>query len=69
MDKLDKQSWELFRADTSTSLTRVQFNLVCELHAKYFKHKFYKPCTCNPNTIKQWIAQLNDVYEKNNGHE
>ena len=50
-------------------LTRVQFDLVCELHAKYFKHKFYKPCTCNPQTIKQWIAQLNDVYEKDNGHE
>jgi hypothetical protein len=69
MDKIDKIDWYKFRANTKPSLKKDEFNLVCLLHAKYFKHKYYKPCTCNPRTIKTWIAQLNDLYEKDNGDE
>lgn len=63
MEKLDRVDWEHFRSDVSTKLTQDQFQLVCELHAKYFKHRFYKPCTCSPRVINTWIAQLNDLYE------
>lgn len=65
MEKLDQIEWERFRSDVSNRLNKDQFELVCTLHAKYYKHSYYKPCTCNPRTIKTWIAQLNDVYDEN----
>lgn len=65
MEELDRLDWDKFRLEVRTSLNAKNFELVCRLHAKYYKHRYYKPCTCNPNTIKRWIAQLNDVYEKN----
>lgn len=65
MEKLDRIDWEQFRADVTNKLSEDQFNLVCALHAKYYKHSFYKPCTCSPKTIKTWIAQLNDIYDQN----
>ena len=64
MDKLDRLDWEKFRSSQKNSLSKEEFALVCELHAKYFKHNFYKPCTCSPKKIKSWIAQLNDIYEQ-----
>lgn len=68
MDKIDKKDWEKFRSSQKNVLSKEEFTMVCELHAKYFNHTFYKPCTCSPKTIKSWIAQLNDIYEqdKNN---
>jgi hypothetical protein len=68
MDKIDKKDWEKFRSSQKNVLSKKEFTMVCELHAKYFNHTFYKPCTCSPKTIKSWIAQLNDIYEqdKNN---
>lgn len=65
MDKIDSIDWLKFRESIKTSLSKEEFTMVCELHAKYFKHSFYKPCTCSPKTIKSWIAQLNDLYEQN----
>jgi len=65
MEELDRIDWERFRSDVSNKLNKDQFELVCTLHAKYFKHSFYKPCTCNPRTIKTWISQLNDIYDEN----
>jgi hypothetical protein len=64
MDKLDRLNWEKFRNNTKNVLSKEEFVLVCELHAKYYKHKYYKPCTCSPKKIKSWIAQLNDIYEQ-----
>lgn len=64
MEKLDRLDWEQFRADVRNKLNQDQFNLVCTLHAKYYNHSFYKPCTCSPKTIKTWIAQLNDIYDQ-----
>ena len=64
MDKLDRLDWEKFRSSQKNVLSKEEFTMVCELHAKYFKHTFYKPCTCRPKTIKSWIAQLNDYYEQ-----
>lgn len=66
MEKLDELDWAKFRSSKKSTISHKEFTMVCELHSKYFKHKFYKPCTCNPKTIKQWIAQINDLYENNN---
>ena len=65
MDKIDQKDWQKFRSSQKNVLSKEEFTMVCELHAKYFNHTFYKPCTCSPKTIKSWIAQLNDIYEQN----
>ena len=63
MDEIDKKDWYKFRCGKKNSLSNNEYTLVSQLHSKYFKHRFYKPCTCNPNTIKTWIGQLNELYE------
>lgn len=40
--------------------------VIATLHAKYFKHSFYKPCSCSGKTWQEWVAQLNHIYER--GH-
>lgn len=64
MSKEDYQSWTEFRNNTSDTIRKEEFELVCQLHAKYYKHSYYKPCTCSPRTINKWIAMLNDTYAK-----
>jgi hypothetical protein len=64
MVEKDRLDWYNFLAKVNHSLNRNQFQLVCELHSKYFKHKFYKPCTCNPKVIKQWISDITKLYDK-----
>lgn len=61
----DRLDWYRFKSEVKHSLNQKQFKLVCELHSKYFNHKFYKPCTCNPAVIKEWIAQIDKLYETN----
>lgn len=41
-------------------------DIIAALHAKYFNHQFYKPCSCSGKTWQQWVSQLNDIYD--NGH-
>ena len=38
--------------------------VIATLHAKYYKHTFYKPCSCSGKTWQQWVSQLNDIYER-----
>ena len=66
-EKLDYAKWENFRMGTKQHLSAQEFELVCKLHADYYKHKYYKPCTCSPKTIKQWIKDLNVIW--NNGYK
>ena len=63
MVELDKKDWYRFRAEVKQSLNQAQFKLLCELHSKYFNHKFFKPCSCNPKVIKEWIEDINKLYE------
>lgn len=65
MEEVDRLDWYNFTNTLSNKITQQQFELICRLHAKYYNHRYYKPCTCNPKTIKTWIAQLNDIYEQN----
>ena len=64
-DEEDYTKWSLFRTSKRKSLTGKEFEMVCQLHALYKKHNYYKPCTCSPRTIKAWIADLNVIW--NNG--
>lgn len=65
-DKYDYKDWHTFRIHKKTTITGAEFKMVCELHAKYYKHKFNKICTCNPKKINRWIKELNVIF--NNGN-
>ena len=64
MSKEDYLMWEKFREDPKNTLEAEEFELICRLHAKYFNHRYYKPCTCNPKEIKRWISELNEFFLK-----
>ena len=66
-EELDYKDWELFRQGTKDVISSMEFELVCNLHSKYYKHSFYKPCTCSPKTINKWINDLNIIW--NNGNQ
>jgi hypothetical protein len=63
MDKLDLIDWQKFTQNPSTTLSVEDVKLISELHAKYFKHSYHTPCSCNPKTIVGWIKDLNNIYE------
>ena len=62
-EKEDRTDWGEFRMDKKQHLSPVEFELLCQLHAKYYKHTYYKPCTCNPKTIVKWIKDLNIIWD------
>lgn len=64
MSREDYLMWEKFREDPKNTLQPQEFELICRLHAEYFNHRYYKPCTCRPKEIKNWISQLNELFLK-----
>lgn len=64
LSKEDYDKWTVFLSSTKDRLNSKEFEMICQLHANYFKHKYYKPCTCNPKTILKWIKQITDLYDK-----
>jgi len=41
-------------------MSNSDFKLMCQLHSKYFNHKYYEPCTCNKRILRDWIQQLDN---------
>jgi hypothetical protein len=64
MNKDDILIWQDFKENVRNKLTPEYRKILCELHAKYFNHRYYEPCTCNGKIYKQWINQLNKLYDK-----
>jgi len=62
-EKADRTDWRKFRMGKKSHLSAIEFELVCQLHSKYYKHQYYKPCTCNPKTIVKWIKDLNIIWD------
>tara|TARA_R110000772_G_scaffold257940_2_gene374955 strand:- start:1470 stop:1688 length:219 start_codon:yes stop_codon:yes gene_type:complete len=62
-DEADYKDWEKFRMGKNDVISAAEFTLVCDLHSKYYKHSFYKPCTCSPKTINKWIKDLNIIWD------
>ena len=60
----DREAWEGFKAVVSTKLPREEYKLLCTLHARYYNHKYYEPCSCRPKEIKLWIADIDRIYNK-----
>jgi hypothetical protein len=63
MEAIDKKDWEIFQANPSDKLSVEEVKLIAELHAKYYKHPYHVPCSCNPKTVIKWIDELNKIYE------
>jgi len=64
MNKKDKEAWIDFKATVTSKLNQKQFKLLCDLHAKYYKHRYYEPCSCRPKEIRMWIADIERLYNK-----
>ena len=64
MEEIDKKWWKEFKQRyDGTRLDSADFDVLCKLHANYFKHSFYKPCSCNGGQIiKEWAQQLDELY-------
>tara|TARA_R100000935_G_scaffold12151_1_gene24059 strand:+ start:141 stop:359 length:219 start_codon:yes stop_codon:yes gene_type:complete len=65
--KNDFKDWEQFRLGTNEVISYREFTLVCELHSIYYKHSYYKPCTCSKDEIKRWIKDLHLIWD--NGYK
>jgi hypothetical protein len=65
--KQDYEDWTLFRQNTTKIISAAEFELVCQLHAKYHNHNYQRICTCSKDTINRWIAELNIIW--NNGNQ
>ena len=55
--------WQAFLSVKSDRLKQDEFKMICKIHADVFAHPYHEPCTCSPKRIKNWIAQINKVYE------
>ena len=65
-EKEDYKDWGFFRMGTNDTITAAEFELVCQLHSKYHKHSYYKPCTCSTKIIKGWVKDLNTIFDNGN---
>jgi|TARA_R110000782_G_scaffold147361_2_gene240166 hypothetical protein len=65
-EKKDFKLWTVFRMGKKLYLSPKEFELVCDLHSRYYKHSYYKPCTCSPKTINKWIKDLNIIWDNGN---
>jgi len=63
MEKIDKDKWKQFKAEVKSKLTQDQYKLLCELHSRYYNHKYHEPCSCNPARLVQWIADIDKIYD------
>jgi len=69
--KLDEHQilqWETFISLNKNVLEKDEFKMICKIHADVFAHPYHEPCTCSPKRIKNWIAQINKVYEDRNSN-
>ena len=62
-EKQDFKNWEHFRNVKKDTLSDAEYKMICQYHAKYYNHKYHKPCTCNPRAIKSWIKELNIIWD------
>jgi hypothetical protein len=56
----DKIEWQEISLRSTHKLSNEDFRVMCQLHSKYFNHRYNEPCTCNKSTLRNWIEQLNN---------
>lgn len=65
-EEQDYEKWKAFRMVKKSVITHEELKLVSDLHSRYYKHKYYVPCTCSPKEIKRWIKDLNKIWDNGN---
>jgi hypothetical protein len=63
MTDKDYKFWTEFRGNTSTRITYDELKRIAQMHADYYKHTFFIPCSCNKKKIQRFIDDINKVYE------
>ena len=58
----DRETWEDFKANVVGKLNQEYKKNLCTLHAKYYNHKYYEPCTCDSKIYRMWIADIDRIY-------
>ena len=61
-NKKDYAKWKVFRQGTKDVISAAEFELVCQLHARYYNHSYYRLCTCDPKGVNKWIKDLNTIW-------
>lgn len=60
----DKEIWVDFKANVTNKLTPEYRKILCNLHAKYYNHKYHEPCSCNGKIYRMWIADIDRIYNQ-----
>ena len=68
LDDYQVAKWQEFLEVERTKLFKDEYKMICGIHADVFAHPYHEPCTCSPKRIKEWIAQINKVYENRNSN-
>jgi hypothetical protein len=61
--KLDIQTWQEVKLRSTSTMKNSDYKILCQLHSKYYNHRYKEPCTCNKQNLRNWI---NDVDNKLN---
>ena len=64
MTKDDYDKWANYKANYKIQPDKKQIDLIVGLHAKYFNHSLYYPCSCTPKIYNKWITQLDKLYNE-----
>lgn len=66
MSQIDYESFERFLGIIETGFGNRDLQIVYELHAKYYNHRFNIPCGCGGakkiDVINNWISDLKKVF-------
>ena len=66
MIEIDYKSFDDFLVIIETGFSDKDLQVVYELHAKYFSHKFNIPCGCGGakkiDVINNWISDLKKIH-------
>ena len=58
--QLDRQTWLEVKSRIVNKITNADYKILCQLHAKYFNHKYKEPCTCNKENLRNWIKDVDN---------
>ena len=58
----DKEIWIDFKSNVVGKLNPEYKKILCTLHAKYYNHKYYEPCSCVAKIYRMWIADIDRLY-------
>tara|TARA_R100001509_G_C4830787_1_gene203206 strand:+ start:164 stop:364 length:201 start_codon:yes stop_codon:yes gene_type:complete len=64
MVEKDRILWKAFlEREKQHEINREEIELIARLHSELYRHKYSEPCTCNGSVYRQWIAEINKIYE------